>query len=97
MLYSVEIGKNIVDLRHAHNFSQEELADRSGLSVSYLRDVEHGRANPSLDVLESIANALKVDLSMLFVISLPEDEVLTMMHQAKEKLEVAGEKTLAPT
>lgn len=97
MLYSVEIGKNIVDLRHAHGFSQEDLADLSGLSVSYLRAVEHGRANPSLDVLESIAKALEVDLSILLVLSFSEDGLRTMMHQAKEKINVAGEKTLVPS
>lgn len=94
MLYSVEIGKNIVDLRRGQKFSQEELAGRSGLSVSHLRNIEHGRANPSLDVLESIAKALEVDLSILIVYALSEDEVQAMMHETKEKLKVAGEKTM---
>lgn len=94
MLYSVEIGKNIVDLRHRKGISQEQLALRSDVSVSYLRDIEHGRANPSLDMLESIAKTLEIQLPMLFLFSLQEIEVQTMMLESKESLEVAGYKTL---
>ena len=34
MLYSVEIGKNVLILRGGRGLSQEELADRAGISVS---------------------------------------------------------------
>ena len=50
MLYSVEIGKNVLILRGGRGLSQEELADRAGISVSRLRDIEHGYANASIDV-----------------------------------------------
>ena len=39
MLYSVEIGKNVLILRGRRGLSQEELADRAGISVSRLRDI----------------------------------------------------------
>lgn len=94
MLYSVEIGKNIVDLRRRRGFSQEQLALESEVSVSYLRDIEHGRANPSLDVLEAIANTLDVPLPILLIFSLQEVEIYAMMHQSKEKKKVAKYKTL---
>ena len=47
--YKVEIGKNIVSLRKLKPISQEQLALGSEMSVSYLRAIEHGRANPTLD------------------------------------------------
>ena len=62
MLYSVEIGKNVLVLRGGRGLSQEELADRAGISVSRLRDIEHGYANASIDVLESVAVALDTEL-----------------------------------
>ena len=62
MLYSVEIGKNVLILRGGRGLSQEELADRAGISVSRLRDIEHGYANASIDVLESVAVALDTEL-----------------------------------
>lgn len=89
MLYSVEIGKNIVDLRHRNGFSQEQLALQSDISVSYLRAIEHGRANPSLDILETIAKTLGVQLPVLLLYSMKELEMQIMMHQLKEDVNAA--------
>lgn len=90
MLYSVEIGKNIVDLRRSKGLSQEQLALQSDISVSYLRSIEHGCANPSIDMLETIAKTLAVQLPVLMIRSLPEHEVRAMVHQSKEAASVAG-------
>ncbi|MBN9527934.1 MAG: helix-turn-helix transcriptional regulator [Alphaproteobacteria bacterium] len=46
--------------------SQEELADRAGKDRTYISGIERGRRNPTLDVLQSIADALGVDLDVLF-------------------------------
>ena len=54
MSYKVEIGKNIVSLRKLKPISQEQLALGSEMSVSYLRAIEHGRANPTLDALSRL-------------------------------------------
>ena len=41
MTNAAEIGRNIVLLRKAKNISQEQLALRAEMSVSFLRDIEH--------------------------------------------------------
>jgi transcriptional regulator with XRE-family HTH domain len=46
--------------------SQEELADRAGKDRTYISGIERGRRNPSLDVLQSISDALGADLDVLF-------------------------------
>ena len=88
MLYSVEIGKNVLILRGGRGLSQEELADRAGISVSRLRDIEHGYANASIDVLESVAVALDTELPTLFLLSLEEEQVLDMLRRGKAVMEV---------
>ena len=55
------VGLNIQELRRAKKLSQEELADMCNIHQTYLSGVETGRRNPSLLVLERIANALDVD------------------------------------
>ncbi|MGX9430197.1 MULTISPECIES: helix-turn-helix domain-containing protein [Bradyrhizobium] len=55
------VGLNIQELRRARKLSQEELADRSQVHQTYLSGVETGKRNPSLLVLERIAEALGVD------------------------------------
>ncbi|WP_225669958.1 helix-turn-helix domain-containing protein [Bradyrhizobium hereditatis] len=60
------VGLNIQELRRAKKLSQEELADMCKVHQTYLSGVETGKRNPSLLVLERIANALNVDAEELF-------------------------------
>ena len=80
MSYKVEIGKNIVSLRKLKQISQEQLALGSEMSISYLRAIEHGRANPTLDALSRLAATLDVPLATFFVLSWEEPEILAAMH-----------------
>jgi transcriptional regulator with XRE-family HTH domain len=60
------LGKRIRELRAKKGWSQERLADESGLHRSYMWGVEQGRRNPSLRNLARIADALELALSELF-------------------------------
>ncbi len=53
-----EIGKTIVSARAFRNISQEQLALECAMSVSYLRRIEHGTANPTINELSRIAAVL---------------------------------------
>ena len=68
MYITVEIGKNIVSIRESRGYTQEHLALECNMSISYLRRIEHGTANPSVGALLRIANALGVDLVNLFCV-----------------------------
>ncbi|WET13322.1 helix-turn-helix transcriptional regulator [Pseudomonas sp. D3] len=46
--------------------TQEAFADRCGFARTYMSRIETGGANPSLDAIQTLADALKVDLSFLF-------------------------------
>lgn len=50
-------GDHLRFLRKAKNMAQEKLAEKSGLSVQYLGDVERGKANPTIAILEKIGSA----------------------------------------
>lgn len=49
-------------LRLKLGFSQEELADRSGLHRTYIGSVERAERNVSIDNMERIAKALEAAL-----------------------------------
>lgn len=49
---------NVRALRKAKGWSQEELADRSGLHRTYVSSIERGLRNVSLDNIEVLAKAL---------------------------------------
>ncbi len=61
------IGKNVRFLREQQGYSQEELAEKSGIDRSYVGHVERGERNLSVGNLCLISAALKVHPSTLFI------------------------------
>lgn len=59
-------GLRVKTLRKATGLSQEAFADRCGFARSYMSRVERGGANPSLDAIEALADALDVEVVKLF-------------------------------
>lgn len=53
-------------IRKSKGLNQDEVAERSGLSTSYISDVERGVANPKLDTVESLAKGIDVKAIELF-------------------------------
>ena len=66
MRASDQLGMRIRFLRNERGWSQEDLALEANINKNYLSDLENGRRNPSLDILERIANAFGISLSELF-------------------------------
>lgn len=62
----LRLGRRIAFLRKQQKMSQLELSLDTGLSKSYLSDLENGRRNPSLKILAVISLALGISLSTLF-------------------------------
>jgi len=53
-------------LRQEAGFSQEELAEKAGIRQAMVSEIEREEANPTLESLTRLADALLVDLSALF-------------------------------
>lgn len=66
--YQKAFGKNIRRLRLLRDLKQEQLAEKSELSVQILGAIERGTGNPTLSTLEKIALALSVNVEELFVL-----------------------------
>ncbi|WP_245697385.1 helix-turn-helix domain-containing protein [Streptomyces phaeochromogenes] len=62
----VSLGMQIRRLREERGYSLEELAERSGLSFRGLIYIEHGRRNPGVLTILSIASGLNVAPARLF-------------------------------
>jgi transcriptional regulator with XRE-family HTH domain len=61
-----QLGKRIAYLRKEKKLSQLELSYASHISKNYLSDLENGRRNPSLAILNRLAKALGIPLEELF-------------------------------
>ncbi|WP_265975619.1 helix-turn-helix domain-containing protein [Brucella intermedia] len=55
------MARNLRQIRHDKKLTQEELADRAGLSMRYVGAIERGDVSASVTVLGQIADALEIE------------------------------------
>lgn len=67
----MEIGERITYFRTQKNYSVNKLANLAGISQSYLRDVELGNKNPTIEILSYICGALNITLKEFFDDDIP--------------------------
>ncbi|MGM9521501.1 MAG: helix-turn-helix domain-containing protein [Oscillospiraceae bacterium] len=53
------IGINIREMRRQCGYTQEKVANDLFISESYLRLIEHGKANPSINMVTKITDYLQ--------------------------------------
>ncbi len=61
-----KVGERIRELRHELGLSQEALGNKAGVDRTYVTDVENGRRNVSVEVLEKLIKALEVSFQDFF-------------------------------
>lgn len=81
----MDIGKRIAYFRTAKGYSVNKLANLSGISQSYLREVELGNKNPTIEILSFICDTLEITLKEFFDEEskgeLKEDPLLAKIYQ----------------
>ncbi len=60
------IGQSIQNLRRERGLAQGQLAEKAGISRTYLGQIEAGKKRVAVDILQKITNALNISLSELF-------------------------------
>ena len=64
--YQNSFGQHVRHLRASLGVTQEEVAHRAGVHVTYLSGIERGVRNPSLKNIRALAKALRCPTSSLF-------------------------------
>ena len=81
----VEIGKRIAESRRSAGFTQEELANRLGVTPQALSKWEKGASSPDLEMLISLCDILGVSADYL-VGKMHFPKVLELLeHEIREK------------
>ena len=62
----LKIGQRIRELRKELEISQEALAYKAEVDRTYVTDVENGRRNVSIEILERLIKALEVSFTEFF-------------------------------
>ena len=66
MSIKFEVGKRIRELRNEMGISQEALANKAEIDRTYVTDVENGRRNISIENLEKLVVALRIEFKDFF-------------------------------
>ena len=61
------VGRELKDTRQALGLTQAEIAQRLGVSASYISAVEAGKRNLTLGQLANIANAMRLGIDISFI------------------------------
>ena len=62
----MNVGERIKELREKRGLTVNKLANLAGISQSYLRDVELGNKNPTVETLSYFYDALGISLKEFF-------------------------------
>lgn len=67
--YLTVINRALKVLREYHQLNEIETASRLSISLACLRDIEAGRCDPSLDIVQRYADQFKIPLPSLLIFS----------------------------
>mgnify|MGYP001318898516 CR=1 FL=1 len=84
------IGGNIRFLRMARQLSQQELAERIGISQTHLSNLEHNHSSVNLKLLLRIANVLECPLEIFL-------DTNAALYWGKEQAEKAEQEEITET
>jgi transcriptional regulator with XRE-family HTH domain len=91
----IDVGERLREIRQMRRCTLRTVAERSGLSESFLSQVERGRSNASIASLRRIADALAVSVADLFEPDArPQPRVLRREDRPALSFGVLGRKLL---
>jgi transcriptional regulator with XRE-family HTH domain len=94
------LGARVKQLRQARRLTQEQLAERAGLSYKFVGEVERGKGNPTLTTLGSLSEALGVALSDLLGVEAEKPMLsarqASLVRDALASIETLVERAAAP-
>ena len=62
-----EIISSLIDARKLNNVTQKQLSEATGIAQSDISKIENGSANPTLKLLQRLAEGLNMSLKVEFV------------------------------
>ena len=82
------LGKNIKLIRNQRQYSQEVLAEKADISITFLSNIERGLKFPKPAVLAQIAESLGVEVCELFkTSSAPNIAPIVVRNDSKKMLD----------
>jgi transcriptional regulator with XRE-family HTH domain len=83
----MDIGRIIKKCRQLRNLTLDSLANKTGLSKSYLSLVESGKREVSMKSLQKVARVLNIPMYLLIYLAAENNEVKEMSGALKSKFD----------
>ncbi len=79
------IAKNLTYQRKLKGYTQEELSEKTQVTIRTIQRIEKGDVNPHLQTVKLLAAALSIDIDNLLILENPKEEIilnkwLILMH-----------------
>ena len=78
-------GKRFKELRKNSKLTQEQLADRLGITDRHIRGIERGDCFPSIDLYVLIAESFEISLDMLILGAQPSAKEMQLQKRLQEQ------------
>lgn len=83
----MNIGDTLRMLRKKRGLSQQDVAEKSNISRTYISQIERGDRNPSIDILESIGTGLSIPFPIISFLSLDINSIPESRREDYLKIE----------
>jgi transcriptional regulator with XRE-family HTH domain len=81
------LGQRLRARRTALDLTLSDVAERSGLSLQYISNLERGRGNPTLDAVQSLARALTTSVTALIGDEAASEPLVGVLADAPRSLQ----------
>ncbi len=85
-------GKQLKQLRTQQGLTQQQLAERADVSISFLGNIERGAKSPTIDTMQKLSHALHVPLVTLVGFETEEEDTTCKRTQMCEILRECADK-----
>jgi len=79
------VARNLKKIRVQRELSQENLAVDAGIDRTYVSRIERGLENPTVAVLEKLADALNAKIEEFFIIPSPSEKLPHSLPSGRRK------------
>ncbi len=83
------VGAQVRRWRSERGLTLAGVAERTGLNVGYLSQIENDKAQPSLTCLSALAGALEVPIAWFLIQDAPEPQVVRRSERSVTQIELA--------
>jgi transcriptional regulator with XRE-family HTH domain len=83
-----EVGTQVRRWRAERGLTLAGVAERTGLNIGYLSQIENDKAQPSLTCLAKLADALEVPIAWFFIDEAPEPLVVRKAERTVRQIEL---------